>query len=241
MSREGQRDYENLESFISSYSLSTSISNDDFKLNLTKQHKRYYALIVFAAELNHQNFDPIDPASENHDILIYNFNNYIPESISEMGSALFVWLHGCYKICQQTLRSSIENYLKGIGSIEFDDITGKKNTYEVFDLVSSLPFFLENPNRHLFDSLKSHYSDLCASVHTATFQNMQNISSLGYFPHFKKENADIVASKFISIAEDFLSILCLMFPDTLKNMHYKNQDIIMPILDRETRHRLKEI
>jgi hypothetical protein len=240
MSREIQQDFKLLEDFIESYSLAENFSNDDFKLNLTQQHKRYYALLIFSAELNYQKFDPIELSNPSHDELKRNFSNFLAESISEIGSAFFIWLHGCYKVAQQTLRSSIENFFKGIGSIQFNAITEKKNTFEVIELVGNLEFFKDNQNRPLFEVLKTYYGALCASVHTATFQNMQRISALGYFPHFSNENAKSVATNLISISENFLSILCLMFPEVLYTMHFKNRDVIIPILDRNTRQILLE-
>lgn len=241
MPRDIKEDYGQLESFLESYTISNNLSNKDYKTNLTKQHKRYFALLIFTSELKYQKFDPVDVANPNHDRLMEKFYNHIAECASEMGSAYFVWIHGCYKVSKQALRSVIENFFKGIGSVYYDDITEKKNTYEVIEYSREIFFFKDPSNKVLLEYLINHYVELCASVHTATFQDMQNINSLGYFPHFSKSLADEVASKYISICENILTILCLMYPNVYKSMHYRNRDILNSVLNKETKKRLLEL
>ena len=124
-----------------------------------------FPYLLFFSELSYQKYDPIEKSYSSHDFLLDYFKKHLSECFSEMGSSLFVWMHGCYKVSEQTLRSSIENFIKSIGCIYFEEITKSKNTYEIIDLFEKIPFFTEPENRIFFQFLKSNYSDLCSSVH----------------------------------------------------------------------------
>ena len=241
MPREINEDFKALEDFIKSYEIKKSLQKDEFILKLKRQHKKYFSLLIFSAELNHQKFDPIDKSIPSHDELLENFYQFLAESISEIGSALFIWIHGCYKVSQQTLRSSIENFFKAIGSVQYKEITQKKNTYEVIELAGTLNFFQAPEHAPLFGLLKTQYGELCAYAHTSTFQNMQNISALGYFPYFSKDEAQNIVNRLVSISGTYLSILSLMFPSILYEMHYKNRDVIHHSLDADINRLLSSL
>jgi hypothetical protein len=136
------------------------------------------------AELKHQGLKPVTSSTTHYRAMNKAFFDYVVESISDLGSALFTWLHGGYKAARQVLRSSVENFFKALGSLIKADIGSTKNTYELIELVRELDFFQNQQNFWMYSSLKQIYATLCADVHTASIQQMSHISALGYFPHF---------------------------------------------------------
>jgi hypothetical protein len=239
MTREIRRDLEHLKEFIKSYSLNAALANEDFNQLLSKQHKRYFALLIVVAEMNHQFVTPFSISVNNHAELNKIFMDYIAESVSDLGSALFVWMHGTYKAARMTLRSGIENFLKAIGFIEFQQIIQSKNVYEVIDLAGEIDLFKVNANKLMFEELKQIYGMLCATVHTASIQQMAHVTALGYFPHFDFAVAQEFAKIFFRVSQLFTFILCLMFKDCYLCMHYKNQDIVVNVLDDATKKTLQ--
>jgi hypothetical protein len=90
----------------------------------------------------------------------------------------------------------------------------------------------------MFTTLKTIYSDLCADVHTATIQNMEHISALGYFPNFDEKGAANFNALFLRVTQVYASVLSLMFKDVFRRMHFKNRDVISTALTPEIRKRL---
>ena len=160
--------------------------------------------------------------------------------MSDLGSALFVWVHGAYKASRQVLRSSTENFFKAVGSLDSAEISKLKNTYELINLVRQAEFFQKGENLWMYTSLKQVYKMLCADVHTATIQQMSHISALGYFPNFSLQEAVKFEQMFLRVTRVYASTLCLMFRSNFERMHFKNRDIISPALTKEVRRRLHE-
>lgn len=110
--------------------------------------------------------------------------------------------------------------------------------YEVIDLSKEIAFFQDSECSKLHDKLKDLYANMCATVHTATKNNMQNVSAIGYFPHFEITKAMEVKKKYVDTVSTMLIILCLMFNDVFHNMHYKNKDIVLLSVDKKSSAKL---
>jgi hypothetical protein len=240
MSRETVTDLEELIVFAKNYSLTPSLANKQFVKLLSSQHKRYFALLTLLAELKHQDIKPVASSTPQYRSMNKAFLDYGAESVSDLGSALFVWIHGGYKGARQVLRSSVENFLKAIGSLHSADIGNLRNTYELIDTVRQVSFFQESKNLWMYSSLKQIYAMLCADVHTATIQQMSHISALGYFPNFVAKDAAQFEQVFLRLTRVYASILCLMFKNNFKKMHFKNRDIILAAITKDVRKRLHE-
>jgi hypothetical protein len=230
MSRDVNEDFIELKTFVKNYNLLDTNANLIFEKLLSIQHKRYFAVLTLLSELKHQNIQAVAPSVSDYESMNKSFFDYTAESVSDLGSALFVWIHGAYKAARQVLRSSIENFMKGVGSTHSNEIVNLKNTYEVIDLAGELAFFKNSNNEYLFKFLKDNYANLCADVHTATIQNMMHISALGYFPNFNEKEAISFQKIFLRVSEVYASILSLLFKESYKKIHYKNRDIIANIL-----------
>lgn len=225
MSRLIKDDYERLIQFLKEYSLLDLIKYDDFLNLLSQQHKHYYALLIFLAELKHQDFDPTAIYGSQHSDLKQQFFDYLEESISDVGTAFFVCLHGCYKASGQILRSSIENFIKAIGSVESPEIIKQKNMNLVMEIASKTKFYQDDEAKKLFSELKANYSELCKTVHTATVQDMQHITALGYFPTFNIAKANQIKSRLTRISKNYISTLTIYSPNAVKSMYHNHSDI----------------
>ncbi len=238
MSRDVNDDFEELFRFVGDYTLSSSALHDSFRRLLSSQHKRYFAVLTVLAELKHQGILPVKKTVSAHEAMNAAFYNYLAESVSDLGISLFVWTHGAYKASRQLLRSSIESYFKGIGSIESEKIIQLKNVYEVIDIAGNISFFQETENKPMYDQLVSFYDLLCKDVHTATIQNMEHVSALGYFPNFDEQAASAFEKLFLRISQLYLSVVCLLFRETYLKMHYKNLDIVASVLPSDVKKRI---
>lgn len=210
-------DFEQLKTFVNEYRL-PSEDNVVYFRNLKKTHKAYFSVLELHAVC--KGLEPMK--SDEHSIFV----KYLGESISELGSSLFVSLHGCYKGSDQILRSSIENFLKAFGSTVHTDITEIKNTYVVIDKSIDADVFQTKAVREKYFQLKNIYSTLCASVHTATESNMQNVGALGLFPYFDAHSSEQFMRHYITVSTAILDILCWSIRGDYSKIHYKSKDII---------------
>lgn len=132
MSRRIKEDFDNLCDFFKKYSLAPIFEEKDFVKQISTYHKKYYSYLVLVIELkeivDNANYAPCMSQEQ---------YNYVLESCSDVGQALFLVTHGCYKGAKLLLRSSIENFIKAVCFDEYPDIVIKKSVYEVFDIAKA--------------------------------------------------------------------------------------------------------
>src|SRR5262245_43255737 len=110
MTRESKKDFDDLLGFASTYDLSAVAGQDSFKKNLQRMHRVYIGLLTFLSELEFQVAHSTKAKKPN---LTPTQFDYLAECVSDIGNALFCWIHGAYKPARLMLRSSIETFVKG--------------------------------------------------------------------------------------------------------------------------------
>lgn len=226
MPRALNEDYTDLLEFINNYSI-TDKYNKGLSDNIIKPiHKSYYSTLVLLAELNHQKAKPevscIGAVKAQRKL----FWLHLSESFSELGSSFFLIINGCYKASDQVLRSSIENFIKALGSLDKTGLNQIKSVCEIFEKSGSSKFFSTDLGRQNHNKLSTLYSSLCSTVHTGDEKHMQKISSLGDFPAINIDRAKIAKKNYINIAKIYTSSLSAMFPQNFHKMHHRNRDIV---------------
>lgn len=212
MARDVREDFEELVEWVRTYGLRARADDGEFRALLSRQHKRYHAVLTLLSEIQHRGWAPLPPTNPRANEVNRICRERLAEFGSDLGSALFAWIHGSYKNARLILRSSIENLLKAVGIVEHDDIVRVRNTYEVFDLAESLPFFGRPANKSRMRILRDNYSVLSMDVHTATEGEMENVGALSFFPRFSPPEADEFANLYVRTVSTSLEIVCLMFP-----------------------------
>lgn len=239
MSRALKKDYSELLEFIDNYTLKESYSNRDLERSIKPMHKGYYSALVLIAEINHQGVRPDIVSSKTRKDEQENiFWLYLNESLSELGSSFFLILNGCYKAAEQVLRSSIENFIKAYGSIEYHDFHKIKNVYEIFDQSGKTSFFSKGVGKHVHEQLNELYGNLCSTVHTGSEKELQRISALGDFPAIDSVRIALASKKYLKTVKLYVSSLSILFSKVFHSMHHKNRDIVDLSLDARARQSL---
>ena len=88
MSREIKSDLDNLVNFIGAYNLAHLNSDEDFICSIKKQHKKYFAYLVYIAEIQGYVDDNLFQT-----VFTSNQLLYIKESCSDIGSSFFSRSH----------------------------------------------------------------------------------------------------------------------------------------------------
>ncbi len=227
MSRRVKCDLEKLVEFFDSYSIKSNINNTDFLQFLSTYHKRYFAYLTFIAELSQYKSKPL--LSGLSDIQY----KYYSESCSDCGLALFDSVNGNYKGSRLLLRSSIENFMKGVSIDEDTTIDQEKSVYTLFDRAKSISFFSKDTYKNLFDVVHLQYKELCKDVHTATINNMVQLSALNSLPSFDGALAKSVALVVLNLIPTYVTMLALKYNGFYHTIHFDNKDIIQTALLKE--------
>ena len=225
MSREVKDDLDKLVGFVTNYRIADIESESEFRSCISEVHKKYLAVLTLAFEVRKNQWDPSNIFAKDTG-KIEKFHAYSEEAVSEIGTSFFLLLHGCYKAINLLLRSSIENFFKAVGSLEDTSILTLRSTYEVIDRAQLLKVFSDEYAKPEFSSLKNEYSDLCKTVHTADFEQMEVVESLGNFPHFDPQKCKATAEKINSVIRAELFVLNLIFHAPVKTIHHRNRDIV---------------
>lgn len=220
MSRRIKEDFDNLCDFFKKYSLAPIFEEKDFVKQISTYHKKYYSYLVLVIELkeivDNANYAPCMSQEQ---------YNYVLESCSDVGQALFLVTHGCYKGAKLLLRSSIENFIKAVCFDEYPDIVIKKSVYEVFDIAKASMTF-SGSKKNIFDTIHTEYIELCKDVHTADFTHMEHITALRLFPHFNNDGAENIKRHILRILPVYITLLCLKYNQGFHSIFYSNQEII---------------
>lgn len=232
MSREIVQDYNTLEEFIKNFSLVSILKNPELKEIMKPMHKKLFALMTFVAEVEYKNAEL--------NILSSDGLNYLKESISDMGQALFCWIQGAYKPSNLILRSSIETFVRAIAGQENLGAFSEKSAYQLFELAKKTSYFNSELCKSFFETIYSKYKDLCEIVHTGSSANMTHISALKTFPNFSSMQAQSVCRDFILISTVMLSVIYINFSKFIHSMHHKNQNNFFRAIPRLTKRKINE-
>ena len=227
MTRIVKDDFDGLTIFVQDYSLASLVDDKDFISFLSKLHKKFYSYLVLVEELRLC----VDVNTKKPIIHKESFK-YLEESASDCGQCLFLAINGCYKGTRLLLRSSIENFLKGICMDEVPQIIVEKSVFQVFDDAASTNVFKENK---LKENLHNIYSELCMDVHTADSTRMASVSALKFFPHFDKKEAEKLGNIYIKLLPIFITALCIKFNSHFHSINYQNKEVISKTLIDELR------
>ena len=211
-------DFEGLIAFLKSYSLGALSADGDFVKFLSTLHKKFYAYLILVEELRPY----IDDAGKQPVLSNLQFN-YLQESVSDCGQALFLSVNGCYKGARLLLRSSIENFLKGISHDEVAAIITEKSVYQVFDDADAVSVF---KSTEIKTDLHSVYALLCQDVHTADVNHMTGVTALKFFPHYDANEADNLSKVYIQLLPLFITALCIKYRECYHSIGYENREII---------------
>lgn len=218
MSRIVKSDFDGLISFVKSYSLIALENDKDFLGFLSTLHKKFYSYLVLIEELRLC----IDDKTQKP-VLSKDQFDYLQESVSDCGQCLFLAMNGCYKGTRLLLRSSIENFLKGICMDEVPQITTEKSVYQVFDDADLSAVFKKYK---LIEDLHSIYGEPCMDVHTADSSHMTGVSALKYFPHFNKEEAKKLSDIYIRLLPIFVTALSLKYNSNYHSIDFQNKEVV---------------
>lgn len=227
MSRRVKCDLKKLVEFFDSYSIKPNINNTDFQQFLSTYHKRYFAYLTFVAELSQYRSKVLLSGLSDYQYKYYS------ESCSDCGLALFDSVNGNYKGSRLLLRSSIENFMKAISLDEDTTIDQEKSVYALFDRAKSIPFFSKDTYKNLFDVVHQQYKELCKDVHTATTNNMMQMSALNTLPSFDVNLAKSVSDVVLSLIPTYVTMLSLKYNVFYHSIHFENKDIIQSALIKE--------
>jgi hypothetical protein len=228
-------DFTQLKTYINDYSLAGVATNSEYLDQVSRLHKRYYALLTFIAELEANNYMFVTNKFGFDEPKTNRFKLYTKEAVSDLGIALFNWINGAYKGARLLVRSSIENIIRGLSVLQDYSVSEIKNTFVFFDAASNLAIFTNEKTKTTLQALKGNYTELCKDVHTADILNMAQLSALVYFPAFDKEKANQTSKIYADVAQQCLILLSLCLRDFIFSMHHTNIDAILLNLPKELR------
>ena len=220
MGRRIKEDFENLLNFFDTYNLSEILKNTEFRELLSFVHKRYYSFLVLTIELQ----DLVENPTGVHNISQKQYY-YILETCSDVGQVLFLIANGCYKGAKLLLRSSIENFIKGVCLDSDPKISSTKSVYEVFDLAKESETF-SGSKSEIFKIIHNIYAELCKDVHTADLEHMEHITALNTFPNYDIESAKVIKNHLMKLLPAYITLLCLKYNSFYHGLYYTNKEIV---------------
>lgn len=239
MTREAKEDLAALQAFVRTYNLSTVSAAPEYEGLLSQQHRRYLPLLILLAELADlramNGLPAISPLPSMQQM------EYLQESGSDVGQALFCWMHGAQKGARVLLRSGIETFVKGVACAEQPLVLTETRLFKMFELASSTTFFRAKVGAQLFRELNTFYGELSAYVHTASSSHMNHVSALNYFPSFNAVDAKTSADAFSAVCSRIVVALSLLFNTAFHAMHHRNKETILDAIPNAYKPHIQNI
>ncbi|KFJ87933.1 hypothetical protein IJ23_09005 [Vibrio sp. OY15] len=231
MTRECKSDFDELIKYISNYKIDGNLDNSSYKTTAKSMHKAYFSLLHWHTEFMHQSEFFEENYSNNKDIV-----NRISEVVSDVGSSKFNWINGSYKASRVMLRSSIENFVRALGSIDDESLLVEKSVYSLMGRAKVTSIFTSSEKvKSSFGNLHESYKELCKDTHTSQSENMEKISSLVDYPKFYEQKSNSTGGIFTSVVKNILIILCIVFNALYHKMHHKNRENILISIPRTSK------
>lgn len=228
MTRAVQQDFDALKVFFTEYSLKNSLESSEFIRSLKSFHKAYFSFLNLVMHLEHQQCLPNQVCDR------------FKESCSDIGQSLFLMGHGAYKPANLILRSSIENFAKGIGFFENPKVLTMTSLYQVFDVAKAFKRCSFGDFNNLINGLHVEYGNLCVYTHTATASQMAHISALNVLPHFDLAKADQLNKVATRVLKNYLIIIIFSFKAEFFKIDPDNRDNILNSLSPTIKRNIYE-
>lgn len=224
MTRECKADFVALVEYVDQYRISKNLTNDSYCGSLKQIHKCYFSLIIWGAEIQHNEEKAFQKKAGCTDEILHR----LTECISDLGASLFNWMNGSYKTSRVMLRVAIENFVRAVSAIEDNSQLTESSVRTLFQKAQPLAIFnCTKEVRSAFAQIHSDYALLCEDIHTASKNNMEHLSSLAGLPVFKKTKAEQTRDVFVRIARNLNFILCIVFNIQYHGMHHRNRENIL--------------
>lgn len=228
MSRDVTNDFVRLKEFFVNYTTAANLDNATFVKFLSAYHKKYLAYLTYIAELS---------AYKNNvtlkGVTTKQFE-FFSESCSDCGLALFDAVNGNYKASRLLLRSSIENFMKAIAQDEDTTIDRESSVFNLFDRVKAVSMFASLAEAMtLYNHIHQEYRKLCRDVHTATMENMTQLSALKTFPTFDEKQAEGLIRIVKTLIMSYVTLLSLKYNNHYHSIGFANKEVIENALIRE--------
>jgi hypothetical protein len=241
MTRETKQDLELLRGFIREYDVSSLEKAPEFAKGLASQHARYLAFLTLLVEFSDQQSVLKEQGNDCAHLPTGQQRLFFNECASDLGQALFCWIHGAYKANRIMLRSAIETFVKAMCVSEVPGVITEKSVYKVFEMARQVTFFRTGTGASLLQELEAKYSELCEDVHSANPIAAKQISALKYFPAFvpieAKRNADLLS---YVISRQIIG-LALHFSRAFHEMHHRNKESVLDVIPAHYRSRVQNI
>ena len=232
MTRECKADFGALVEYVNQYKISKNLTNSAYLDSLKQIHKCYFALIVWWAEIQHNDDKAFLKSADCTDEILHR----LTESISDLGASLFNWINGSYKTSRVMLRVGIENFVRSVSAIEDKAQLTEGSVRTLFEKARPLAIFnCTEEVKSAFDQIHSDYALLCEDIHTTASNNMEQLSSLAGLPIFKKSKAEQSREVFVRISKNFNLILCITFNRQYHGMHHRNRENILHSMSTKNR------
>lgn len=199
-------------------------------------HKRYFAFLALHHELLVEDGYTVNLPKEQSEI----FKFRIGEVLSELGTILFLSVHGCYKAAKLVMRSSIENFSKAVGCLVDIEIVNETSVYKVIETaLSHNVFFKKGRSRKKLPIWEVLYA-MRRCAHCIN-KNMQTIECVGNFPISDFQAFNFLADSFIKLINVLTSILIKIEPNIFHKAHHSRKDLISLILSNEDKRLIHQL
>ncbi|WP_154721150.1 hypothetical protein [Ciceribacter sp. T2.26MG-112.2] len=212
--------------FLRKFDLGPISETPKLQSNIGKCFRYYYPLLLLEAHFPKKT--PWKKKDKNEE-----FHLYFREAISDICQSIFLASSGFYKSSQLTLRSGLENWMRCLGLAEDQAVLALKSTYELLDLVGSVPAIKDNKiAKGYFNDLRSRYASLCGYVHTANASHMALVIAAGEYPRYVEKEADETFAAISEVCSKILYLFCIVAEKTYRGLHHRHFDLVSDALPK---------
>lgn len=157
-----------------------------------------------------------------------------PEPISRTGVDLLKGVvDRIYKAAMMNSRSGIENLFRVIAGLQHIDFRSCKSVFELIDLIKKSPLRKTSSTFETsLNVLLEKYSEYCNYVHSTGEEFLSLDRKLNDMPRWQEPAGTVCVDSLVKMIQSAISILLILSPNTLRNLHHDQRDLVLDSLPK---------
>lgn len=162
-------------------------------------------------------------------------HSQLEECFADLTATTWAAVHGLMKPAGMSLRSAVETFVRGVGSIDSSALLQETNIYTLMSSAQALPIF-SYPSDTAFTTLREVYKRQCAVAHSSP-QHLTGTTNMSRFPKYTLLEMRSLVVELARVVGALSTVMVNASPSLYTEAPPRVRDLLDETIPREARIR----